>query len=231
MTLGKLTDKEFALISAKSKKNEEVVQLYRDHDFLEAYAKSTDYRVEHDGYRAAVGGEHDWERHGVLQSEFLKSVGLRPQDWLLDIGCGTGRLARKIVPFLNARHYTGFDLSTKAIAAAEALSVEEGWAARRPRLTTEWPHGKVFDVLWAFSVSIHLPEDEMLDLWKRAASVMRPNSRFYFSYNADSVNLRTGLKQFRKTQATYDRIIKAAGFLVATTKWSGEQTVVRGVLA
>ncbi len=218
MILGPVTDKELARISPKSKKDPAIIKLYREHDFLTAYALHTDYRVRHDGYRAAIDDAANWERHGKLQAKFLQAMGLRPRDTLLEIGCGTGRLARKIVPYLDAGNYYGVDISIAAIAAAHDIAHEEGWATRNAVMKVEWPApgSRSFDFVWAYSVGIHLPLDELhVVLWS-AAERMDAGSRFYFSYKANPANERTGLKQFRKTQEAYEAVAKLAGLTFNT---------------
>jgi ubiquinone/menaquinone biosynthesis C-methylase UbiE len=50
-------------------------------------------------------------------NHFVKLGNLRPEDHVLDIGCGTGRMAVPLLDYLNdAGSYCGFDISSKAIA-------------------------------------------------------------------------------------------------------------------
>ncbi len=218
MALGPVTDKELARISPKSKKDPAVVKLYRDHDFLTAYALHTDHRVRQDGYKAAIDDAANWERHGNLQAKFLQARGLRPHHTLLEIGCGTGRLARKIVPYLNAGKYYGVDISPAAIAAAHDVARAEGWATRGAVMKVAWPEWRAstFDFIWSYSVGIHLPLDELhVVLWS-AKERMDTDSRFFFSYKAQPANERTGLKQFRKTLDAYKAAFASAGLTFQT---------------
>lgn len=222
---GPVSDAELARLPAKTKKHPEVVALYRQHDFLTAYARHTDLRVRQDGPASAVGAAKDWERHGNLQARFLISQGLMPQHQLLEIGCGTGRLARKVVPYLRPGHYAGIDLSPAAIAAARELSVAEGWDRQSPKFDTRWPQG-TFEYLWAFSVTIHLPAEQLRLMMQRARTAMRFSSRFYFSYVPEARDERTGFKQFRHTLETYQRAAADAGLTFdQVSEWEGEQRV------
>lgn len=224
----KLTHEELAAMPAKTKKNPEVVALYLEHDFLTAYAMHTDLRVRQDGPAGAVGAVKDWERHGELQSAFLISQGLRRDDQLLEIGCGTGRLARKIVPWLDEGCYTGVDISTGALAAAKQLAVVEGWAERFPLFVPEIPPDARVDMAWAFSVFIHLPESEIVRVMRLVNGALRSDGEFLFSYVPEQADVRTGLKQFRHTWDTWVRCTEAAGFeFEQVTSWTGEQRIAR----
>ncbi len=55
------------------------------------------------GHRFYVGGH--WEEIGKLQFDFLRSKGLKPESYLLDIACGSLRLGVKAIPFLEREHY------------------------------------------------------------------------------------------------------------------------------
>jgi SAM-dependent methyltransferase len=222
---GPISQEELDALPAKTKKHPEVIDLYRKFDFLTAYAKHTDHRVVTDGYRSAIGAEKDWERHGDLQRDFLISQGLTPRNTLLEIGCGTGRLARKIAPYLGMTNYVGVDISEGAVRSANALSEEEGWAAKMPTISTLWPVRRV-DYIWAFSVTIHLPQEILFELMHRASAVMHLASRFYFSYVPELRDHRTGLKQFRHTLSTYESAAKSAGLTFnRVTEWTGEQKI------
>jgi hypothetical protein len=67
------------------------------------------------GHREYVGGW--WDEIGRLQFDFLVSVGLRPDDILLDIACGSLRGGRHFIPYLDRGHYLGIDRESVLIQA------------------------------------------------------------------------------------------------------------------
>jgi SAM-dependent methyltransferase len=222
----RLTDAELATFSDKARKDPAAVRLFRELPYMAAYAAHTDMRVERDGPAAAVGAAKDWERHGELQKAFLVRQGLRPEHTLLDYGCGTGRLARKVVPYLQRFRYTGVDVSRLALRAARDLSVAEGWARMGPILAVPpsvTPAAR-YDYVWAFSVAIHLPAAEWARTVAWCAERMDGRSRFYASYVPERVEARTGLKQFRHTEWTYRSAAASAGLTFdRVVEWEGEQ--------
>lgn len=219
----RLTVEELAALPAKAKVNPAVVDLYLEHDFLTAYAKHTDMRVA-ESPEGAIGAPSEWESHGDWQRDFLISQGLAKSEWLLEIGCGTGRLARKIVPWADGGTYWGVDISEQALSHARALAVKEGWYGKGAEFTTTIPTF-VFDFIWSFSVFIHLPADAMRDVFRECAKRMGENSRFYFSYVPEVADARTGLKQWRHTLGTYKNACRDAGLSFKDVPWPHQQRI------
>lgn len=232
----KLTQAEIDSFPEKGKRDPAVLKLYRENDFLDAYASHTDSRVGINGYRGAVGSVDDWERHGDIQSRFLIDKGLEPWHRLLDIGCGTGRLARKIAPFLRNGHYMGCDISVKALDYAMKLAQEEGWASQGPQFVVGMDEERIeasppFDFLWAFSVFVHLPCSLMADVMRVAANLMHERSKFYFSYVPEKVETRSGPKSFRHTLDCYQSCAESAELQMwKDESWPAEQSMALAVL-
>lgn len=112
--------------------------------------------VDSGAHRSVVGGL--WDEIGELQLQFLRSQGLRPEHRLLDIGCGAGRAAVKIAPYLNPGNYYGLDISPALLSAAEKELAAIGCAGTL-RATPSfgsggWPR---FDFAIAQSVFTHVP--------------------------------------------------------------------------
>lgn len=67
------------------------------------------------GHRGYVGGL--WEEMGDLQFNFLLSMGLKPDMYLLDIACGSLRLGVKAIPYLECSHYLGIEKESILVKA------------------------------------------------------------------------------------------------------------------
>lgn len=192
----------------KDSKRPEYRELYERLPFIEAYSKHTDMRIMADGPELAIGakrdGAQDWDIHGNMQLNFLIGRGLLPHNSLLDIGCGTGRLACKAVPYMNEARYTGIDISTEAVNACYTLANKDGWVTKDPLFiigdgTLRWlPKDESlnsgYDVIWAHSVVTHLPADVVNKLFEDISGLKF--KEMYFTYKQSTVNVRTGLKQF-----------------------------------
>lgn len=114
-------------------------------------------------HREFVGGM--WDEMGEFQLQLLKSVGLKKDDTLLDVGCGALRGGRFFVRYLEPRNYYGMDLRQELIDAGFEIEIlPAGLADRLPRSNLvangqfdAGVFGRTFDFALAFSVFTHLP--------------------------------------------------------------------------
>ncbi|HET6848596.1 MAG TPA: class I SAM-dependent methyltransferase [Gaiellales bacterium] len=116
---------------------------------------------------ALVGPASEWAVKRDFQIGFLKAHGLQPSDRLADIGCGTLRGGIPVIAYLDEGRYHGFEVRAEALDEARRELAESGLESKRPTLTQSDDLGSLrldeqFDVIWAFSVFVHL-SDEVLD--------------------------------------------------------------------
>src|SRR5690606_25989816 len=65
----------------------------------------------------AVGGSY--ETFGRIERDLLLTLGWKPGERLIDLGCGSGRLARKLAPLLQPPgSYLGLDVSPSLLERA-----------------------------------------------------------------------------------------------------------------
>ncbi|MFP6640424.1 MAG: class I SAM-dependent methyltransferase [Myxococcota bacterium] len=60
-------------------------------------------------YTAYVGPPRDYDFMGATQFRLLCTLGLRAQHRLLDFGCGSLRVGRMLIPYLQPGHYYGVE--------------------------------------------------------------------------------------------------------------------------
>ena len=67
----------------------------------------------------AVGGE--FEAFGLLERDLLIQCGLRDDSYVIDVGCGSGRLAKPLSQFAPRGRYLGIDVVPELLAFARQL--------------------------------------------------------------------------------------------------------------
>ena len=188
-------------LRGKSDYRRRVYLLYKEKDYLDAYAAHTDMRVDRDPH-TAVGP--NWEKLGKLQFDFLVAMGMKPHHRMLDIGCGTLRGGRHAIRYLDSGNYAGMDLSPKAIEYGHTLIKEEGLSDKHARIMVSAHQdlkfkefeGDTFDFILAQSVFTHLMPEHIEECFRHIVDVMDAGSVFYFTYNRASAHEQTGNKSF-----------------------------------
>jgi SAM-dependent methyltransferase len=140
---------------------------------------------------AAVGSRTHkrWQRLGQMQFTYLKEHGLKPEDTMLEIGCGNLRAGRLFIEYLDAGHYSGIDISPEILAAAEQTVVEYGLEGKQPSLSlvtdnmfTRFPDAS-FDVIHAHSVYSHCPIDVIDECFAHVGRILKPSGHFDFTFD------------------------------------------------
>lgn len=118
----------------------------------------------------AVGG--DFEAVGALEYYALKAHGLIPEHFVVDIGCGTGRLACQLARRGHGS-YAGFDIMASAIESARNRCRRPDWTFG----TTDGLHvplmDGVADFACFFSVFTHVTHEHTYLYLKEAHRLLR----------------------------------------------------------
>ncbi|AAZ24749.1 class I SAM-dependent methyltransferase [Colwellia psychrerythraea] len=202
---------------------ERVKAIYNEHEYLEAYSRHTDLRVDVDP-KLAIGGM--WEEIGKLQFEYLTKKGLQCHHELLDIGCGTLRGGRHFIKYLNSSNYYGVDISFKAIESAKELVVEEKLSDKKPQLLLDKNKslnfncylGKTFDFIFAQSVFTHLKPEHISECFENIGQIMNEDSAFYFTYNNSVEYREVGFKNFYYPFDFFENLVERNGFKLKECK-------------
>jgi len=75
-------------------------------------------------YRAYVGPPEDYDLIAAMTFSLLTTLGLRQHHSLLDVGCGSLRIGRLLIPYLNRGKYFGIEPAEWLVA--EGIKQELG---------------------------------------------------------------------------------------------------------
>lgn len=136
-------------------------------------------------HREIVGGF--WDEVGNLQFEFLKNRGVTPDNYVLDVGCGSFRVGVHLVDYLDAGHYYGIDLSTYLMDIGYrrelgSLNLQHKLPRDNLSCTSSFEveqFGVTFDTAFALSLFTHLPLNHIRLCLTRLATVVRVGGVFY----------------------------------------------------
>ena len=127
----------------------------------------------------AVGG--GFEALGLLERALLIQWGLGPNDYLIDVGCGSGRLAKPLSYYLSGQ-YLGIDVVPELLDYARTLVGRPDWrfeVAEGFRIPEQDCRA---DVVCFFSVFTHLLHEQSYLYLQEAKRVLKPNGMIVFSF-------------------------------------------------
>lgn len=126
----------------------------------------------------AVGG--NWEPVAAVEEGVLRLAGLTDTSALLDVGCGSGRLAHRLAARGFHGRYLGLDVVPALLDHARTLAPAFEFAATEG-LTAPAGDGE-FDLVCFFSVFTHLPFEACLRWLGECHRVLRPGGRVVVSF-------------------------------------------------
>ena len=152
-------------------------------DFHKTYPRLySDLRSTHsadDAARIAVGGHFDG--FGIVLRETLIYHGLKKTDYLIDVGCGSGRLAKPLAEYLQGR-YLGIDIVPGLVEYARELVPRPDWRFEVARGLTIPEQDAKADMVCFFSVLTHLLHEESFVYLREAKRVLRPGGKIVLSF-------------------------------------------------
>jgi SAM-dependent methyltransferase len=173
-----------------------------------------------------VGG--DYKEIGVLLLSYLVDLcGLQPDEAVLDVGCGSGRVALPLTGYLSdVGRYAGFDISQEAIAwckenisrshpnfdfiVADIHNALYNPKGKHQSLDFVFPYPDAsFDVVFLTSVFTHMFPPDVKHYLDEISRVLKPGGRClssYFLLNEESLALSAagkGNRQFKHEMPGY----------------------------
>jgi ubiquinone/menaquinone biosynthesis C-methylase UbiE len=129
--------------------------------------------------RSAPGGE--FEAVGIIERDLLVQHGLRSDEYLIDVGCGSGRLAYPLSEYLSGR-YLGIDIVPELVDYARKLVGRSDWRFEVAKGLTIPERDRQADMVCFFSVFTHLLHEQTFLYLQEAVRVLKPKGKIVFSF-------------------------------------------------
>jgi len=179
-------------------------------DFVIRVIKKKNYLPPR-SFRDSVGGHKDFEAIGIeFLNYFRKFCNLKPDEKILDVGCGCGRLAIPLTKYLNrGGSYEGFDIISKQIGWCKK-NISSSYPNFHFEIANVFnkrfnPKGKIkaseytfpykdksFDFIFLTSVFTHMLPQDMENYLSEIARVLKKDGRCFITFfllNNESLKL------------------------------------------
>lgn len=125
-----------------------------------------------------IGG--DFEHIGKTEKEILTQFGLKPNDVIIDIGCGGARLGYYLKEMQVK--YIGLDVVSEFLEHAKEITKRQDWEFIKLKSNTIPLENNSANFCVFFSVFTHLEENIIINYMKEAKRVLRPNGKIIVSF-------------------------------------------------
>lgn len=138
-----------------------------------------------------VGAGDLWQMKRDFQIKFLLDQGLQKSDKFMDIGCGTLRGGIPIIDYLDSNNYYGIEVRKNVLDEGRKELKSARLEHKNPTLISFNHFGDIklverFNIMFAFSVLIHLNDEIADDCFKLVGHLLSDNGFFYANVNIGS---------------------------------------------
>ncbi len=134
---------------------------------------------------------------GKPRFEQLLDLGLRPDDVVVDYGCGTLRVGRYLIDFLSPGAYWGFDLNDDLLDLARSMLGADRLGEKRPNILPIADQNLAACVaahprfVMSIAVLMHVPPCDLDDFCRNVTMLGGTGTIYYLTFSAASVTTRT----------------------------------------
>jgi cyclopropane fatty-acyl-phospholipid synthase-like methyltransferase len=144
--------------------------------------------TEEERRHSLVGSMSLWKMKRDFQIEYLKGAGLKPDHYLLDLGCGTLRGGIPIIKYLQKGHYVGIESRKHILDEAKKELLRYDLKDKEPLLILSDDIATItlnmqFDFIFAFSVLFHMEDKILNDCLDFVQRHLKNSGVFYANVN------------------------------------------------
>lgn len=180
-------------------------------------------------HKTRVGTGSWYDPLGQSQIDLLKIFGLRPEHYVLDIGCGSLAGGKHLIPYLEAGHYFAIEPQQWLIDAGIKYELgRKNFRLKRPTFSNDDQFnlslfGRQFDFLLMHSIFSHATQAQIRKALSETVKVLRPTGVFATSYVKGETDYQgdkwvaPGVCEY--TPKRMEELVNESGLKMMATDW------------
>jgi len=146
------------------------------------YHKLLDEMTTEEAMSVAVSGKGGgYKETGLTEVALLQYCGLLPEHHLVDVGCGSGRLAKPLSK-VHSGKYSGFDIVRDAVDYAREFVGRSDWRFEEIDGINIPEKDNSVDMVCFFSVFTHILHEYTYWYLEESIRVLKPGGKIVFSF-------------------------------------------------
>ena len=152
--------------------------------------------------------------------KFLQCHGLNEKSTVMDYGCGSLRLGKTLIKYLNPQNYVGVDISDHFYSLGiKNYLTNEVYKQKRPEFyiinSDDYEthlSGRTFDFIYSQWVMMHVHPDQLSRYFDNIFSQMNEESVFFFDFTHSIITLRQNALTWGYPSRKIKKLIIERGF-------------------
>ena len=202
----------------------------------EVYGKMVSIRAKYDSPENATGmKKEEFYKYALEQKNFALNIGVKKNHKVLETGCGYLRLGEFLIEYLKKGNYYRCDIAKNIIKFSLEKEKKKNLQNKSPNI---WQikdlkfsnlKSNYFNYGFSFSVFTHIPINEIDEIIKAMAKLLKPGGCYYASFYITDNEVTKRLFADISFHYTMDKIKKICNKYNLQTKvvpYPGNQTMI-----
>jgi hypothetical protein len=178
------------------------------------YAESIVARLERGRWHPAIGAQTRTVREPTEILDLLLQRGLAPHHGVVDYGCGSFRLGKALIHYLDAGKYWGLDVTDQFFAAGYDFIGEELTREKRPNARVINPAGLAEaqrhkpDFIVSWHVCSKVPPSRLADYFGKMIGLMHAGTRVLVHFPETTARRRLSRFSWAMPRAAIEKVVR-----------------------
>jgi len=172
-----------------------------------------------------------FEKTSKIEKDFLIRQGLKPSHNFVDYGCGSLRLGKELIPYLDSGKYHGLDVTDQFFLLGKSLIDPVVWKTKQPSLNVineknlKFTSDKKIDFLMSCAVLYHIPAAELPKYFTNIVNLLKDEGKAFVDFTYSKKVYKRAMATWSYPKKLIENIAGDAGANVIFHQLNTEESV------